>query len=632
MARIGRYEIVSELGRGAMGVVYRARDPKIGRELAVKTVRLAEHADPEEIAGLRERLFREAQSAGRLSHPGIVTIFDADQEGGLAYFTMELVEGRKLSEYPASELDSEARISFACDLLDMAGSALDYAHGKGVVHRDIKPANIMLTSSGVKIMDFGVARISSSQLTQTGTIVGTPNYMSPEQVRGEPIDGRSDQFSLGVIVYEILSGRKPFDAPNITTTLYKLVNQEPGRIRSLDPGIPSDLEAVVFRALAKQPADRFANCTSFAKSFAAAAGIADANGASTAPGLTGSSVAEDRVAGEGSGAAPPPPHDSTTVDESATDTPLAGQSPRHSAALPPTASAARPMASDDDVVKSRWPLLIFASLLVAIGALSLLLVRNPGLLEDPIGLMDGIQSREAARSQPDQTAAVTPPPSDDAGVPPEVVVDEPVADGAAVEQTSPPGPPTEETQVLDAGARSEGEPPAGDGLAAAEAATPAAAPELPEPPQVASETAPTGLAPVMFTSSVDGVMVTVDANRSWRCITPCRLADIPVGEHTVLASRSGYGLHRRTITVEDGGLAVNLNMERIGPTLFVSSVPPGARIFVNGQDTGNETNTGLALGPGRYEIRVVRGDLRASRMVDLAADELRRVEFRLGTN
>ena len=271
MARIGRYQIVSELGRGAMGVVYRARDPKIGRELAVKTIRLAEHADSKELVGLRKRLFREAQSAGRLSHPGIVTIFDADEEDGLAYFTMELVEGRKLSEYRASELRFDAKVSFVSDLLNMAGSALDYAHARGVVHRDIKPSNIMVTQSGVKIMDFGVARVTSSQLTRTGTVVGTPNYMSPEQVKGEAIDGRSDQFSLGVIAYEILACCRPFQAPNLTATLFKLVNEAPSSIRQLDSRVSPRLEAVVMHALAKNPADRFDSCTAFAAAFATAA-------------------------------------------------------------------------------------------------------------------------------------------------------------------------------------------------------------------------------------------------------------------------------------------------------------------------------------------------------------------------
>ena len=207
MNQIGRYEILNELGRGAMGVVYRARDTKIGREVAIKTIKLAEQADESETERLRERLFREAQSAGRLSHPGIVTIYDVAEESGLAYITMEFVDGETLQAMMDSGRAEEPE--FIADILRQTAAALDYAHSKEIVHRDVKPANIMVTPDGtVKITDFGIARISSSKLTQTGTVMGTPSYMSPEQVRGDPISGASDQFSLGVITYELLTDRE----------------------------------------------------------------------------------------------------------------------------------------------------------------------------------------------------------------------------------------------------------------------------------------------------------------------------------------------------------------------------------------------------------------------------------------
>lgn len=623
MARIGKYEIVSELGRGAMGVVYRARDPKIGRELAVKTVRLAEHADPEEIADLRERLFREAQSAGNLSHPGIVTIFDADEENGLAYFTMELVQGRKLSQYRVSELDPRARVAFASDLLAMAGSALDYAHSKGVVHRDIKPSNIMVSSEGIKIMDFGVARIASSDLTKTGTIVGTPNYMSPEQVQAEDIDGRSDQFSLGVIVYEMLTGRKPFDAPNLTSTLYKLVNEDPAPIRSLDPRIPSALDKVVSKALAKRPSDRFPDCASYADSFAAAAAFHD-------PASHGRSLGAPEVDDGTTGDRYPAPGASQgagSLDYSAGDARHAGYPPRSPTLPPPRAEGPSPMESEERPAPSRWPVAIFAMLMVAIGAMAVLLVRHPELLDDPFGLMDGILQQEVASEASGAAGRVPPAAGADSPAVP-TRRDSAVTAGGTEESQPTERLPAPEEPAPEAGPLVNEEPFADGG--------PAAEPVGGQPPVEEADRAPPpaepGFASVMFTSPVDGVMVIVDDNRAWRCITPCRIADLPVGDHTIVATRSGYSLQRRTITLGQGGLAVELRIEPVGLTLFVSSVPPGARIYLDGQDTGKETNAGLSVTPGRYEVRVVRGDLQASRTVEVTDQELRRLEFVMGAN
>ena len=397
-----------------MGVVYRARDPKIGRELAVKTIRLAEHADSKELVGLRKRLFREAQSAGRLSHPGIVTIFDADEEDGLAYFTMELVEGRKLSEYRASELRFDAKVSFVSDLLNMAGSALDYAHARGVVHRDIKPSNIMVTQSGVKIMDFGVARVTSSQLTRTGTVVGTPNYMSPEQVKGEAIDGRSDQFSLGVIAYEILACCRPFEAPNLTATLFKLVNEAPSSIRQLDSRVSPRLEAVVMHALAKNPADRFDSCTAFAAAFATAARrTGPSSPPPTAPPSRSTSEKAFKQRPPEQAPRPPAKRQRTSPtgsgDFAGERDPLESskqsvrpQGPRRPRLPPVSTGRTGSHERFDGRPPSRWPIVIFVLLLCAIGALSLLLVRYPGLLEDPGNLLEMIFGLE----QPESSEAV----------------------------------------------------------------------------------------------------------------------------------------------------------------------------------------------------------------------------------
>ena len=264
MDQIGRYEILDELGRGAMGVVYLARDTKIGREVAIKTIKFADQ-DSLEAGKLRERLFREAQSAGRLSHPGIVTIYDVAEEGELAYITMEFVDGETLQT-----MMEEGRVkdsAFISSILGQAAAALDYAHSREIVHRDIKPANIMVTADGtVKITDFGIARISSSTLTQTGTVMGTPSYMSPEQVRGDPIDGASDQFSLSVITYEMLTEQKPFSGDSLTAVMFKIVSGEVLPPSKLVPSIPQEIENTILRGLAKSNGDRFSCCKDFAES------------------------------------------------------------------------------------------------------------------------------------------------------------------------------------------------------------------------------------------------------------------------------------------------------------------------------------------------------------------------------
>src|SRR6266568_2956787 len=197
MNTIGRYQLLGEIGRGAMGVVYRAQDPAIGRVIAIKTIRLSDFTDETERERLRDRLFREAQSAGILSHPNIVTIYDIAEENGMAFIFMEFVNGAPLERLVADGVrDNEVLLN----ILRQTALALDYAHKKGIVHRVIKPANIMIQEDGqAKITDFGVAKINSQQMTQSGALMGTPNYMPPEQVQGLPVDGRSDQFSLGVI-------------------------------------------------------------------------------------------------------------------------------------------------------------------------------------------------------------------------------------------------------------------------------------------------------------------------------------------------------------------------------------------------------------------------------------------------
>ncbi|MBV8730164.1 MAG: serine/threonine protein kinase, partial [Acidobacteriia bacterium] len=263
MDRIGRYKIVRELGRGAMGVVYHALDPNIGRPVAIKTIRIGDERRPDEQQRLRERLLREARSAGSLSHPGIVTIYDVEQQGDLAYIAMEYVDGPTLDHVLSEGRPLPPEQIFS--ILGQTAAALDYAHQKGIVHRDIKPANIMIAADGTaKITDFGIAKLAATdQFTVTGVIVGTPHYMSPEQVQGQPVDGRSDQFSLAVIAYEVLTGEKPYTGEHLTTVVYKIVAEDPVSAHRLNPTLTGGIENVLRKALAKKPEGRYRTCQEF---------------------------------------------------------------------------------------------------------------------------------------------------------------------------------------------------------------------------------------------------------------------------------------------------------------------------------------------------------------------------------
>ena len=261
----GRYEVIAEVGRGAMGVVYKARDPKIDRFVAVKTIALSGQS-PEDEREYRARFFHEAQAAGRLLHPGIATIFDTgeDPESHVAFIVMEFVAGQSLDRLLAGKT-KKLPLDTALRLSEELAEALDHAHGQGVVHRDMKPANILVTPEGhAKIADFGIAKVNLASLTIPGRALGTPAYMSPEQLEGEPVDKRSDLFSLGAILYHMVTGYGPFQGNSATTVSFKVANREPLRATTFDPDLPPELDSIIARAMAKDPAQRYQRGLEFA--------------------------------------------------------------------------------------------------------------------------------------------------------------------------------------------------------------------------------------------------------------------------------------------------------------------------------------------------------------------------------
>jgi serine/threonine-protein kinase len=279
---LGRYQVEKELGKGAMGVVYLGRDPKINRVVAIKTMALSQEFEEDELKDVKERFFREAETAGRLNHPNIVTIFDAGEEHDLAYIAMEFLKGKDLVPY--TKPGNLMPLPKVMDVAARVADALSYAHQNSVVHRDIKPANIMYEpeSDSVKVTDFGIARITDSSKTKTGMVLGTPSYMSPEQLAGKKIDGRSDLFSLGVMLFQMASGKLPFEGDSMAQLMFKIANEPHPHIREFNPQVPECLATIIDKAMAKDNTQRYQTGAEMAADLRACMGIS-AGGGGTPP-------------------------------------------------------------------------------------------------------------------------------------------------------------------------------------------------------------------------------------------------------------------------------------------------------------------------------------------------------------
>jgi serine/threonine-protein kinase len=268
--KLGKYEIRRRIGTGAMGIVYEGWDPGIGRRVAIKTLK-QDLLDSPESADVLARFRREAQAAGRLNHPNIVAVHELGESDGIMYIAMEYVDGRELKDFcdRGERFPLGQAVRIVCALL----AALDVAHAAGVVHRDIKPGNIFLVGNdGIKVGDFGVARVESSELTQAGSVLGTPSYMSPEQISGQVVDGRADLFSAGVILYQLLTGERPFQGTSLATIMHKLLKEEPTPPSVINVHVPPAFDAVITKALAKRPEGRYQTGAEFAAAIQAAAG------------------------------------------------------------------------------------------------------------------------------------------------------------------------------------------------------------------------------------------------------------------------------------------------------------------------------------------------------------------------
>jgi serine/threonine-protein kinase len=271
-AAIGRYQLLEPIGRGAMGNVYLGRDPLINRILALKAIDLTiDYEDSAQLDSTAESFLREATIAGSLNHPNIVTIFDVGETDGLAYIAMEYVRGHHLSEFATA--DRLLPVDTVLDLISRAADALHYAHGRNVVHRDIKPANIMYDSlsNNVKITDFGIAKLIDASRTRTGIVLGTPAFMSPEQLEGKNVNGHTDLFALGVSLYQLLTGLLPFRGASMTNLMFVIANEPHQSVTSVRGDLPKWLDEIVDRALAKNPADRFATAADMAAALRRAA-------------------------------------------------------------------------------------------------------------------------------------------------------------------------------------------------------------------------------------------------------------------------------------------------------------------------------------------------------------------------
>jgi serine/threonine-protein kinase len=662
MQQIGRYEVERELGRGAMGVVYLARDTRIGRSVALKTIRLSDFADDEKLQRLRERLVREAQSAGILSHENIVTIYDVDEWNGLSYICMEYVEGESLERVliKRRELSRESLLS----ILRQMGDALDFAHSRGIVHRDIKPPNIMVTPLGrVKITDFGVAKVAhASSMTQGGAMLGTPDYMSPEQIAGTGVDGRSDQFSLGVIAFELLSGERPFVAETLPALFYRIAHEPSPDVTLLNRTLSPEIGQVLERAMAKKPEDRFVTCSAFVEALSEACAQSPGwhalpRGMSQTLPTLGDAAREARKTTEDSEGG----SQDTVVSEKPGGTPLGIPVPPPTAAsapvAPPPQAGPRPAPQEEPVWVPTLPPPRVEPVIApppaepVLGGGGFITAAEAEEPQQPEWLRD-VHAEEEAHSRSRkrglmaalatvvvagallgaayfgvgglQIPGITPAPGVTPAADPSTASS---TTGAAEPSTAAPAeisatteapatkPPAQEPASATTPPAAGPEPPA------TAASKPPAEPAKPKPPTRT-------LATVRFMSEPAGAEVTIDADPKNRCETPCSL-QLPLGRHTYSMRLAGYRNEIKLIDLKAGGEAVSARLEKRVGLVRVTSTPPGATVAVNGERQQGVTPLTLRLLPGTYRVSIEREGRRVERNVSVTEDSAVQIDATL---
>lgn len=587
-----------------MGVVYQALDPAIGRMIAIKTIHLSTLTDPQDRERMHDRLRREAQSAGILSHPNIVTIYDIQDHGDTAYIFMEYVDGPTLESITSDRRAPSPATLLA--LLKQIAAALDFAHSKGIVHRDVKPANIMIQGERIaKVTDFGIARINaqasvSRGATVAGTLLGTPNYMSPEQIQGDPVDGRADQFSLAVLTYELLTGEKPFSADSIPALIYKIINQEPPPVERLNASLHPDAGAALARAMAKDREQRFPNCVEFVE--ALELGLARqpnwhpmARGASdSAPTVV--SEPEPTVMAAREAIAP--------EEAGALETVKPGQSVPEPV-LPAVHLPEPRLREDRHAVERRqggrllkWAG-IAAAIALAVAAGVVYWAQHTNFASTPADTA-GAPGLEVKTPDPTPVAGLATPPAAS-----------PAASPAAGTQTTEAKPtvPVPPTPVASA--------PGASGPVASGPAPSGPGPAAPKPePITQPQTGGLQLYSVGLRSQPEGATAVLESGRG--CRTPCEI-QVPAGRHTVTFTADGYSTltQRFEAPAQDSVFA---RMDASTGTVFLDSTPSGASIRVDGKDVPAKTPATLRLPAGRHKVEVSK-DGYASQQHDVEVND-----------
>ena len=639
LTKAGRYQVVRELGRGSMGVVYEGFDPVIGRKVAIKTM-LTEGLTSQEFQEFRARFQREARAAGVLSHPNIVSVFDYGEDSGILYLIMEYLEGKSLEKLVEGQ--NILPIETIIPMYGQVCNALDHAHQNGIVHRDIKPANIMVLGNGlVKVTDFGIAKMVSMGMTQAGQVLGTPNYMSPEQVKGRQIDGRSDIFSLGIILYDLVTGEMPFGGENITTIIYKIINENPIPPRELDATIHPGLSYVICKALAKSPEERYQTCRELAddlKNFKYLGGPAAPSATMILKARALQSTDLERAAATPVESPTPPIAPAEPARIAPIQQPSPGQAPVQVIASAPAYQI--PHASP--VVWTLMTLLGVVILGILGGAGYFYLHKGkPQVASPPVGQLHVESNVPGARisvdgqSGPDWVTPCTIP--DLSAGSHQVVVSKEGYDNYQQAVTIEGG----KTNSVNASLPAQAPEPPSKTLAE----KPAAGKGMPS----TKESRTSGLIPVrspggggpgatplpsasgggpgathlpsarggglgatpemghlLVTANVAGAKISLDGSSEPDWVTPySSTINRPAGTHQVVVSKEGYGDYQQSVTIEGGKTAtVNAQLSEASGEVLVITTPPGLEVLIDGKLIGpSPVRVTVAAGSHKYTVR-----------------------------